>query len=73
MCELLAHCATQLAYIERRAPFLTAHPVDEAYSVDFSQVSFPGRDDGGRMHPLQPGRPASSRKSRARVPAWRKR
>ena len=36
---LFAHCATRLAYIERRAPFLTAHLVDEDYSVDFSSVT----------------------------------
>ncbi len=38
---LFAHCATRLAYIERRAPFLTAHLVDEDYSVDFSSVTTP--------------------------------
>jgi predicted glutamine amidotransferase len=38
---LFAHCATRLAYIERRAPFTTAHLVDEDYEVDFSRVTTP--------------------------------
>ncbi len=36
---LFAHCATQLAHIVRRAPFSTAHLVDEDYSVDFSTLT----------------------------------
>jgi predicted glutamine amidotransferase len=38
---LFAHCATRLAYIDRRAPFTTAHLVDEEYQVDFSHVTTP--------------------------------
>ena len=38
---LFAHCATNLAYIERRAPFTTAHLVDEDYEVDFSRLTTP--------------------------------
>jgi len=36
---LFAHCSTRLAYIERKAPFVTAHLIDEDYSVDFSTVT----------------------------------
>ncbi|MBI1398074.1 MAG: class II glutamine amidotransferase [Betaproteobacteria bacterium] len=38
---LFAQCSTQLAYIERCAPFTTAHLVDEDVTVDFSQVTTP--------------------------------
>jgi len=38
---LLVRCATRLAYIVRKAPFRTAHLVDEDYSVDFSLVTTP--------------------------------
>jgi predicted glutamine amidotransferase len=38
---LFAHCATNLGYILRRAPFSKAHLVDEDYEVDFSQVTRP--------------------------------
>jgi glutamine amidotransferase len=36
---LFAHCSTNLHYIVRRAPFTTAHLVDEDVSVDFSRVT----------------------------------
>lgn len=68
---LFAHCATQLAYIERRAPFLTAHLVDQDYSVDFSQVTTPNDrvtviatvplTDNEVWTPLEPGRLAMFR------------
>jgi glutamine amidotransferase len=38
---LFAHCAKRLAYLVRRAPFTTAHLVDEDYSVDFSRLTTP--------------------------------
>lgn len=38
---LFAHCATNLHYVERKAPFTTAHLVDEDVSVDFSDVTTP--------------------------------
>lgn len=38
---LFARCHDRLAYIVRRAPFKTAHLVDEDVSVDFSQVTTP--------------------------------
>lgn len=38
---LFAHCATNLGYILRRAPFSKAHLVDEDYEVDFSTVTTP--------------------------------
>ncbi len=38
---LFAHCATNLAYIERCAPFTKAHLVDEDVTVDFSEVTTP--------------------------------
>lgn len=63
---LFAHCATQLAYIERRAPFVTAHLVDEDYTVDFSQVTTPNDrvtviatvplTDNEVWAPIEPGR-----------------
>ena len=63
---LFAHCATQLTYIERRAPFVTAHLVDEDYSIDFSQVTTPNDrvtviatvplTDDEVWTPIEPGR-----------------
>jgi glutamine amidotransferase len=38
---LLAHCADRLSYIVRKAPFTTAHLLDEDVEVDFSQVTTP--------------------------------
>ena len=38
---LFAHCATNLGYILRRAPFPRAHLVDEDYEVDFNTVAAP--------------------------------
>ena len=38
---LFAHCATNLGYILRRAPFPRAHLVDEDYEVDFNTVASP--------------------------------
>ena len=38
---LFAHCSDRLSYIVRRAPFTTAHLVDEDVAVDFSQVTTP--------------------------------
>jgi glutamine amidotransferase len=38
---LFAHCSTRLAYVVRRAPFQTAHLVDEDYSVDFARLTRP--------------------------------
>ena len=40
---LFAHCATDLAYVQRKAPFSTAHLIDEDVSVDFQQLT--GDDD----------------------------
>jgi predicted glutamine amidotransferase len=39
--RLYARCATNLCYIVRKAPFCTAHLVDQDVSVDFSQVTTP--------------------------------
>jgi len=38
---LFAHCSDRLWYIVRKAPFTTAHLVDEDVAVDFSQVTTP--------------------------------
>jgi predicted glutamine amidotransferase len=38
---LFARCATKLAYIERKAPFATAHLIDEDYEVDFGRLTTP--------------------------------
>jgi predicted glutamine amidotransferase len=38
---LFAHCATQLAYVVRQAPFSVARLIDRDLSVDFSQVTTP--------------------------------
>lgn len=36
---LFAHCATRLAYVLRRAPFATAHLVDQDVTVDFRELT----------------------------------
>ena len=38
---LFAHCADQLSYVVRQAPFTTAHLLDEDVAVDFSQLTKP--------------------------------
>jgi glutamine amidotransferase len=38
---LLAHCASNLSYIVRQAPFAVAHLKDQDVSVDFSEVTTP--------------------------------
>ena len=38
---LLAHCADRLSYVERKAPFGTAHLVDEDVTVDFRALTTP--------------------------------
>ena len=38
---LFAHCATQLSYVTRRAPFGAAHLLDQDVTVDFSAVTTP--------------------------------
>ena len=38
---LFARCHDRLAYVVRRAPFTTAHLVDQDVSVDFSEVTTP--------------------------------
>ena len=38
---LFAHCATQLSYIVRQAPFAVAHLKDQDVSVDFAEVTQP--------------------------------
>ena len=38
---LFAHCATQLSYIVRQAPFAVAHLKDQDVSVDFAEVTKP--------------------------------
>jgi glutamine amidotransferase len=38
---LFVHCATDLAYVVRKAPFSTAHLVDQDLTVDFSQITTP--------------------------------
>jgi glutamine amidotransferase len=38
---LLAHCSTKLTYLVRKAPFGTAHLMDEDLSVDFNDVTSP--------------------------------
>lgn len=63
--SLFVHCSTHLHYIIRRAPFNTAHLVDDDVSVDFATVTTP-RDqvamiatqpltDNERWTPLSPG------------------
>ncbi|MFO1321213.1 MAG: class II glutamine amidotransferase [Burkholderiales bacterium] len=49
---LLARCATNLSYVERRAPFTTAHLVDEDIAVDFNEVTTP--DDRVAVIATQP-------------------
>jgi glutamine amidotransferase len=39
--SLLAHCSTDLHYIIRRAPFRSAHLLDEDVTIDFSEVTTP--------------------------------
>jgi glutamine amidotransferase len=39
--QLFAHCATDLCYVVRQAPFSLAHLVDEDVSIDFSAVTTP--------------------------------
>lgn len=48
----MAHCSTELSYIERRAPFKVAHLKDEDVMVDFSQVTTP--DDRVSVIATQP-------------------
>lgn len=38
---LFAHCATQLNYVVRQAPFKKAHLIDENITVDFQQLTQP--------------------------------
>lgn len=38
---LIAHCATKLHYVQRKAPFSHAHLSDEDVSVDFRQLTTP--------------------------------
>lgn len=38
---LMAHCATDLHYIVRKAPFGPAHLIDQDVSIDFSEVTTP--------------------------------
>jgi glutamine amidotransferase len=38
---LIAHCASNLSYIVRQAPFAVAHLKDQDVSVDFSEVTTP--------------------------------
>jgi predicted glutamine amidotransferase len=39
--HLFAHCATQLHYVVRQAPFAAAHLIDEDVTVDFSELTTP--------------------------------
>jgi len=39
--QLFAHCATDLCYVVRQAPFSVAHLVDQDVSVDFSELTTP--------------------------------
>ncbi len=48
--RLFAHCSTQLAYIERRAPFTKARLIDADLEVDFSQVTTPQRSRRRHRH-----------------------
>ncbi|MGB8517235.1 MAG: class II glutamine amidotransferase [Gallionella sp.] len=38
---LFAHCSTELSYVLRRAPFMSAHLKDDDVMVDFSQLTSP--------------------------------
>ena len=38
---LFAHCSGDLCYVVRRAPFSTAHLIDEDITIDFDQVTTP--------------------------------
>jgi predicted glutamine amidotransferase len=39
--QLFAHCATDLCYVTRQAPFSMAHLVDQDVTVDFSELTTP--------------------------------
>jgi len=39
--QLFAHCATELCYVIRQAPFSVAHLVDQDVTVDFSELTTP--------------------------------
>ncbi len=39
--QLYAHCATDLCYVTRQAPFSVAHLVDQDVTVDFSELTTP--------------------------------
>jgi len=39
--QLFAHCATDLCYVVRQAPFSVAHLVDEDITMDFSELTTP--------------------------------
>lgn len=39
--QLFAHCATDLCYVIRQAPFSVAHLVDQDVTVDFSELTTP--------------------------------
>lgn len=62
---LFAHCSTELSYILRRAPFATAHLIDEDLTVDFREVTAPNDKvaviattpltDNERWTPVRPG------------------
>jgi predicted glutamine amidotransferase len=49
---LVAHCATDLSYVVRQAPFAVAHLKDQDVSVDFSEVTTP--DDRVAVIATQP-------------------
>lgn len=49
---LFAHCASDLHYTLRRAPFASAHLIDEDVSVDFSELT--GSDDRVAVIATQP-------------------
>ena len=49
---LFAHCATNLHYVVRQAPFTRAHLIDEDISVDFDQLTHP--DDRAAIIATQP-------------------
>jgi len=49
---LIAHCSTELSYIIRRAPFNTAHLMDDDVMVDFSRLTTP--DDRVAVIATQP-------------------
>jgi glutamine amidotransferase len=49
---LFAHCATNLHYIIRQAPFNKAHLVDDDVTVDFSTVTAVRPGSRGGHQPL---------------------